>query len=697
MLYWEAQTGMMSRLFLLLLVLSLADVTNSSDSGKENHFIRDLHLLERLLTGERLYERGEAEYIEVDLIGHPTEQSSTFSTNRVYFKSRLAVDGNSNPDPIKGESCSWTKTEANPWWAVLLGDEPHCVTRVTIVNRIGEESKALTGAVVRAGSSIPVHSLVYNSVCGSPVSEAQASVSGGNVTIDCDRPIEARLVTIEIPAEKASLTLCEVRVWEVPLEECTPDSRTPTEMNKKETMDTGQSSTARLNGTSLRSMLAVDGNAHSCSRTASEANPWWGVRLIGKFCISKVSILNQGDAESQLLEGAVIRVGYNPREISNNTACGSPVTEAQATVPGATIEVECHPPLKGQFVIIQIPAEDAVLQLCEVSIWELPYGKCEEDPDECESSPCQNGATCLDGVNEFTCSCAAGFGGTVCDIDIDECGSSPCQNGATCLDGVNEFTCSCAAGFGGTVCDIDIDECESSPCQNGATCLDGVNEFTCSCAAGFGGTVCDIEESPVSLDCKGSPCKNGICVNHGVDGGRCACAPGFKGLVCETNIDECSSNPCQNGGTCVDGVNKVSCTCPKGFTGLLCELSQEENMRPVSASVYQKAVETYSVIQVDLTAEYCIRKVVIRKRGDCMGDRLTGAVVRAGTNPAGTANRVCGSAVTNAQALERRSVVDFLCDPPLSAKYVSVDIPLIQASSQQICEVTVEEATPGPC
>ena len=38
--------------------------------------------------------------------------------------------------------------------------------------------------------------------------------------------------------------------------------------------------------------------------------------------------------------------------------------------------------------------------------------------------------------------------------DIDECESSPCKNGSTCLDGVNEFTCSCAAGFGGTVCDI---------------------------------------------------------------------------------------------------------------------------------------------------------------------------------------------------------------------------------------------------
>ena len=38
--------------------------------------------------------------------------------------------------------------------------------------------------------------------------------------------------------------------------------------------------------------------------------------------------------------------------------------------------------------------------------------------------------------------------------DIDECASSPCQNGGTCVDGVNSFTCSCKPGFTGLTCNI---------------------------------------------------------------------------------------------------------------------------------------------------------------------------------------------------------------------------------------------------
>lgn len=37
-------------------------------------------------------------------------------------------------------------------------------------------------------------------------------------------------------------------------------------------------------------------------------------------------------------------------------------------------------------------------------------------------------------------------------IDINECASSPCKNGATCKDGVNSYTCTCAAGFTGQNC-----------------------------------------------------------------------------------------------------------------------------------------------------------------------------------------------------------------------------------------------------
>ena len=38
-------------------------------------------------------------------------------------------------------------------------------------------------------------------------------------------------------------------------------------------------------------------------------------------------------------------------------------------------------------------------------------------------------------------------------IDVDECSSSPCQNGGTCDDAVNMYTCSCAAGFNGDNCE----------------------------------------------------------------------------------------------------------------------------------------------------------------------------------------------------------------------------------------------------
>ena len=42
-------------------------------------------------------------------------------------------------------------------------------------------------------------------------------------------------------------------------------------------------------------------------------------------------------------------------------------------------------------------------------------------------------------------------------VDIDECGSSPCQNGAICLDEVNGYKCSdCVSGFTHTHCETGM-------------------------------------------------------------------------------------------------------------------------------------------------------------------------------------------------------------------------------------------------
>ena len=36
-------------------------------------------------------------------------------------------------------------------------------------------------------------------------------------------------------------------------------------------------------------------------------------------------------------------------------------------------------------------------------------------------------------------------------MNIDECASQPCVNGATCVDGINSYTCQCSPGKKGVV------------------------------------------------------------------------------------------------------------------------------------------------------------------------------------------------------------------------------------------------------
>ncbi|XP_038046791.1 fucolectin-like, partial [Patiria miniata] len=99
--------------------------------------------------------------------------------------------------------------------------------------------------------------------------------------------------------------------------------------------------------------------------------------------------------------------------------------------------------------------------------------------------------------------------------------------------------------------------------------------------------------------------------------------------------------------------------------------------------------------RVDLEGEHCITQVSILNRGHCCSERTTHAVVRAGPSTNVTNNPTCGSPVTAEQAAPPGGLIEMACEPPLRARYVSVDIPVVTILN--FCEVTVKELPLSKC
>jgi len=126
--------------------------------------------------------------------------------------------------------------------------------------------------------------------------------------------------------------------------------------------------------------------------------------------------------------------------------------------------------------------------------------RCQNNSNDCSMNPCQNGATCLDRINEFECRCVPGFVGPLCNINVDDCLTYPCANEGICQDLVNDFLCTCLPGFTGKDCSRNIDDCATNPCQHGGTCTDRVNDYQCTCPNGYVGKSCEyIEGQPTPV------------------------------------------------------------------------------------------------------------------------------------------------------------------------------------------------------
>ncbi len=138
-------------------------------------------------------------------------------------------------------------------------------------------------------------------------------------------------------------------------------------------------------------------------------------------------------------------------------------------------------------------------------------GNCADAIDACINNPCDTNAICTDLAAQpddetgRSCECQDGFEGDGepgnC-TNIDDCSPNPCENGGTCTDGVDSFTCVCPAGFEGDTCDIEIPECVGNDCDQLCLGADG-SGFICGCFGGFilddNGTDCNPADTNIVI------------------------------------------------------------------------------------------------------------------------------------------------------------------------------------------------------
>ncbi|XP_078280542.1 uncharacterized protein LOC144607515 [Rhinoraja longicauda] len=181
-----------------------------------------------------------------------------------------------------------------------------------------------------------------------------------------------RYVTIIIPGENKSLTLCEVDIFGSELLSLLGTGTSRPIGNVASGARTTQSSTKE----EADAHRASDGNSDtdfrrgSCSSTRKSKKPWWRLDLIKIYNVSDVIITNRADCCSDRLQGAEIHIGNSLENNGNsNRLCGT-VDSINLT----TIIFKCDG-FVGRYVNIVIPGQDKILTLCEVEVLgtEVPY------------------------------------------------------------------------------------------------------------------------------------------------------------------------------------------------------------------------------------------------------------------------------------------------------------------------------------
>uniref|UniRef100_A0A8D2NM54 Fibulin 7 n=1 Tax=Zosterops lateralis melanops TaxID=1220523 RepID=A0A8D2NM54_ZOSLA len=141
-------------------------------------------------------------------------------------------------------------------------------------------------------------------------------------------------------------------------------------------------------------------------------------------------------------------------------------------------------------------------RMCQANgSWTGEEPRCAEI-SECSSSPCQNGGTCLEGLNNFKCLCPPQWTGTTCQYQAQTAPPTwsmlddpAFRRQPRCAQIAQTQQCSCDPGFhmsgltSNGICQ-DLNECkvyhqEGGPRLCAHVCVNIPGSFCCSCPAGY--------------------------------------------------------------------------------------------------------------------------------------------------------------------------------------------------------------------
>ncbi|XP_049324928.1 uncharacterized protein LOC103037467 [Astyanax mexicanus] len=263
-----------------------------------------------------------------------------------------AIDGKNTSEYSKG-SCTHTETQDNPWWRLDLQDE-YTVTSVTVTNRGDCCSERLNGAEIRIGNSLS------NDGNSNPRVGVISSISAGkSQTFTLNQGVSGRYVNVIIPGKKRILTLCEVEVF----------GYHPSQVKNLAPRGKATQSSLAFDGHPSKAIdKNKDTNYHqgSCTHTVIQQNPWWRVDLLDEFTITSIVITNRGDCCAGRLEGAEIHVGNSLINNGND----NPRVEVIKSIPaGKSQTFHLKKEVSGRYVNLIIPGSNQILTLCEVEVF----------------------------------------------------------------------------------------------------------------------------------------------------------------------------------------------------------------------------------------------------------------------------------------------------------------------------------------